>query len=161
MYNIDFIRLITDLLPSFMKKTVIVAWLKSLLKPVQILYSEFITFETEKMYEATYSGQVAELEFILNDYYYNDGTLRTIYIDDSIENEEIYIYQQSELQNETYIYNTAENEVDSIIYNSDEAGVSFNFIVYVPIGLIFDRDYLRSLVTKYKIAGPTFTIKTY
>ncbi|KAF0203152.1 MAG: hypothetical protein FD170_1424 [Bacteroidetes bacterium] len=162
MFNINFDKLIDDLLPWFLSKPVMLAWLQALLSPVSSLYDSFLSLRDVKLYEARYNGQVAELEYVLNDFYYSDGTLRRIYIDDNIEAGEIYLYNVAENEEETYIYNVEETtEPETYIFNSSESAGGSDFIVFVPDTLVYDSDYLTSLVKKYKIAGPAFTIQTY
>lgn len=162
MYNIDFQQIISDLLPWFLRKPVMLAWLKALLLPVSQLYNSFLQFRGVKLYEASYNGQVAELEYVLNDYYYSDGTLRSIYIEDNTDLGEVYLYNVAELEQETHIYNVSEvTEPETFLFNGAEGSESSDFIVFVPDSLSYDTDYLNSLIKKYKLAGPTYTIQTY
>lgn len=162
MFNIDFSKLVSDLLPWFHRKPVMVAWLKALISPLTSLYTSFLQERTRRLYEASYNGQIAELEYVLNDYYYNSPTTRDIYIEDYVGYEDTFIYNVSESLEETVIYNTAENtEPNTIIFNAEEGSGGPDFIVWVPDTLIFDQNYMVSLVTKYKVAGPSFVIMTY
>ncbi|PKP46818.1 MAG: hypothetical protein CVT94_13470 [Bacteroidetes bacterium HGW-Bacteroidetes-11] len=162
MFNINFHTLIDDLLPWFLTKPVMLAWLQALLSPVVSLYDSFLSLRDVKLYEARYNGQVAELEYVLNDFYYADGTTSLIYIEDNTESGEIYLYNISENEEETYIYNLDETtEPEVFIFNSSEAAGTSDFTIFVPGTLVYDTDYLSSLVRKYKIAGPTFTIQHY
>lgn len=46
------------------------------------------------------------------------------------------------------------------LYQSDEY-VSLGFIVWVPVGLVYDVDQMNAWINKYKLAGITHTIQTY
>lgn len=162
MFNIDFHKLVVDLLPWFFRKPVWISWLGALISPVGSLYINFLSFRDMRLYESRYNGQVAELEYVLNDFYYGDGTLMRIYIEDNTESGEIYLYNIAENEDETYIYNVNEaSEPEIYIFNTSEGTGGTDFIVFVPDTLVYDTDYLRGLVRKYKIAGPTFTIQNY
>ena len=162
MYSINFTTLIANLLPHFLRKDKMLAWLYSLLSPARYLFAEFLLYRDKKLYEARITGQVNSLEWMLNDKFYSDGGLRNIYIHDADFEEEIYIYNTYELEAKTYLFNTSESAEDNLcVYNAAEAIGSANFIVYVPVLLAFDIDYMTSLLNKFKLAGPTFEIKIY
>jgi len=162
MFNIDFAKLVKDLLPWFHRRTVMEKWLSALISPVTSLYTAFLEERTKRLYEASYNGQVAELEYVLNDYYYNSPTTRDIYIEDYVGYADTFIYNKAEGLDDTFIYNTAENtEPNTFIFNADEGRGGPDFIVWVPDNLVFDESYMRSLVNKYKMAGPAYEIKTY
>jgi len=164
MFNINWSNLISNLLPWFHVRTVMLSWLGALVHPMQALYTGFLQFREARLYETKYNGQVAELEYVLNDYYYNDGTLRTIYIEDNTDQGDTFIYNTLENEDETHIFNADEaegDEYDTFIYNVNEGSGSSDFIVWVPDTLTFDINEITSLVRKYKMAGPSFSIETY
>lgn len=161
MFNIDFAKLVKDLLPWFHRRPVMEAWLKALIAPVATLYTAFLQERTKRLYEASYNGQVAELEYVLNDYYYSSPTTRDIYIEDYVGYEDTFLYNKAENLEDTFIYNSAEAEPETFIFNADEGGGGPDFIVWVPVALVFDENYMRSLINKYKIAGPQYQIVTY
>lgn len=162
MFDIDFKVLISRLLPHFLRKTTMAAWINCLLSPLTWLYDQFLSFRDEKLFEAMHNGQVFSLEFMLNYKFYNDGTLRRIYITDNEDvDSELFIFNVNEQEEEIYIYNAGEIPSDDIyLYNVSE-GTGDGFIVWVPVALQFDIDYMIGLITKYKLAGTTFQIKTY
>lgn len=164
MFDVNWQRLISNLVPWFVGKQVMLSWLEAITHPIQALYSYFLDFRAARLYETKYNGQVAELEYVLNDYYYDDGTLRTIYIEDNTDQGDTFIYNTAEDEDDTYIFNADEStgdEVDTFIYNVDEGSGASDFVVWVPDTLTFDISEMTTLVRKYKVAGPTFEIKTY
>lgn len=45
--------------------------------------------------------------------------------------------------------------------NSTESLVLYDFIIWVPAGLVFDQDEMGALVATYKLAGKRYSIQTY
>ena len=96
---------------------------------IEYTYCILISIQTlsDKLYQLVfdldlrlrYTGQVAVLEFCLNDYF--DNTLRRITITD---------------------------------------GVSYDFLVNVPLGLSYNTDRMVQIVNRYKTAGKTYNIVT-
>jgi len=162
MFSINFDTLISNLLARFHRKGKMLAWLHSLLYPVTLLYASFLVYRDQKLYDARITGQVEWLEWMLNDKFYADGDLRSIYIEDNNDFEnEVYIFNTHENETETYIYNTDETEPETYLFNASEGLSGSDFTVWVPEDLVFDMDYMVSLITFFKLAGTTFTIKTY
>lgn len=164
MFDINWQRLISNLVPWFVGKEVMLSWLEAITHPIQALYSAFLDFRSGRLYETKYNGQVAELEYVLNDYYYDDGTLRTIYIEDNTDQGDTFVYNTDEEEDEVFLFNSDESEgdeYDTFIYNVNEGSGSPDFIVWVPDTLVYDLAEITGLVRKYKVAGPTFEIKTY
>ena len=160
MYSIDFTKLIDNLLPWFLRKPVMKAWIKALIAPVATLYAQFIIFIDKKRWEASITGQVAVLEIMLNKEFYNDESLRNIFISDNDLDERVYLFNLAESQEPTYLYNISEVIEPPFITNSDERTAT-DFTVWVPSNLVFDMNYMTGLVKKFKMAGPVFDIKTY
>ena len=160
MYSIDFVKLVNNLLPWFLRKPVMKAWLQSLSVTISDLYSQFISFTEAKRWEASLTGQVAVMEIMLNTEFYDDGSLRRIFISDNDLEERAYLFNLSEQQDPVYLYNLAEGE-DPVYLTNLEERITIDFTVWVPDTLVFDINYMTGLVLKYKMAGPTFEIKTY
>lgn len=163
MFNFSINTLMLQLMPRFQRGAKMLAWLQALLHPVTLLYSEFLAFRDESLYDAKITGQVEWLEYMLNQKFLGNGDSRVIYIDDNEKLEgEIYVFNKSELETETYIYNTSETtEDDTFVFNTSEGKGGVDFTVWVPTTLVFDADYMNSLIVRYKLAGTTFQIKTY
>lgn len=163
MYNINFSQLISDLLPAFQRKQKMLAWLEVLLTPLQSLYNSFLTYRNTTAYSIGFSGQVLSLEYLLNDVYFDDGTVRLIYIEDGERQEPLYVFQQLENQ-AAYFHNDGEDYDPVYLYNSDEP-TGYDFVVWVPFAFNFPPEkpleYLISLVNKHKAAGFQFEIKYY
>jgi len=165
MYNFEFIYLINNLLPHFLRKEKMLAWLVVLLKPVMLLYNEFLDYRAEKLYESQITGQVISLEKMLNDAFPEDNTGAVpIYITDSVEQEDnVLMYNASESDSLIWIFNNAEiAEPDTFLFNAAEAQ-SYDFFVNcdVALGVYNERqDLMISLLAKYKLSGTTYQIIT-
>lgn len=100
--------------------------------------------------------QVCYLERLLNDRY--DSELRRIKIDDGIFHLPIYIYQEDEIK-PVYLFTEDENK-PVYLYTDGEAGeVLDDFVVLVPVDIIFDMNEMKSLLNIYKLAGTKYTIQ--
>lgn len=159
MFDIDYNKLISDLLPWFHRRPVLLAWLKVLVSPVVSLYNDFIQFRETNVFSASLTGQVISLEFMLNKVFYGDGTLRHIYISDGERLLPPYVFNKEE-NKVLFLFNSNETHDPVYMYRIGET-TGYDFIVWVPTSLVFDAAYMRGLIEKHKAAGFQFQIKTY
>jgi hypothetical protein len=119
MFNIDFDNLIQFLMPTNWRKPKFFSWLKLILSHLNRLYSEFLAFRTQKLYDINFTGQVMYLEKLLNDTFSVTG----IYIASIEYHPKIYLHNKGEdfapvymgnLWQSSYIH----NEGDWVIYNN-------------------------------------------
>lgn len=66
MYDFDVEKLVTTLLPSFLKKARLIAFVKVFVSPLTELYTTFLSEKKSMLGEAYMTGQVAKLEGLLN-----------------------------------------------------------------------------------------------
>lgn len=166
MYNFDLLILITDVLFWPIRKARQLGWNVALNQPLYDEYGKLLTDFDLWRFEAQITGQVGSLEYMLNDHYYGNGLLTDIYITDGTGDNNTYIYNKNEGRPKTYIYNKAEGKPKTYIFNRNEFSGDPDFIVWIPAALpgTIPGDYsieMRALVNKYKVAGTTYTIKTY
>lgn len=160
-YTWDFTKLVTYLLPSFLRKDRLIGWLKALCAPSDTLHTQFITFVSDKIYEQNFTGQVISLERLLNDQF--DSSLRRIYITDG-NREEIFIFNGDGTGfaegNESYFFNgTGVDEV--YVFNGEDSSLLYDFVVNVPVSLVYDSAKFNALIIKYKLAGKKYIIQTF
>ena len=158
-YTWDFTKLVTYLLPSFLRKDRQISWLKAICAPTNTLHSAFETFVTESLYAQNFTGQVISLERLLNDQF--DNTLRRIYITDG-NREEVFIFNTGAgfaQNNETFFYNGSATG-EKYTFSGDSA-LLHDVVVNVPTGLVYDSIKLNALVRKYKLAGKKYIIQTF
>lgn len=158
IYIIDYLKLALCLLPDYVRKTKMIALVNIFVSPVIYLYQLFLQFRTNKLYEISITGQVCRLEALLNDRY--DFTNRGIYIDDAEEYPPLYLYRDEELK-PVYLYTEAENQPVYLYTDGEGGALADDFIIFVPVAVVFDIIQMRSLVKLFRLPGMRFKIQTY
>lgn len=152
IYDIDFGKVVRWNLRRKKRKPRILALLNAMAKPIVLLYQDFLKYRKAKLYQLMITPQKCWLERLLNDRY--DFTQRRIYIDDGVDYPPVYIYQHDELKP---IYLGTKT-----IYTSGESGdLKDDFVIYVPIDLVFEDAEMTGLVKAYKLAGTKFKIQRF
>ncbi len=163
MYNIDFAKLIKQLLPSFLRHPMQQSWLRTLLHPLSLLHSAFITWRSKVDFRLSISGQVRSLEYMLNKTYYGDGGIKLIHISDSGRIISSYLYNAAEGQ-PLYIQNRDEPSAGMpaqvYLFNRSEPR-GYDFTVWVPSTLEFNINHMSGLLNRHKAAGFSYEIKIY
>ncbi len=152
IYTVDFRKLADWMLPTFLRKPKLLAYLKALLKPVINLYNDFKMFRSDILYKINHNGQVVYLQKVLNDRF--DNIQRRIYITDGIINEPTYIYTHEEDKpvylGTKYIYTREELKFKDV-----------DFVVILPLDLVLSSEEevrVNSLLKYYKLASKTYRI---
>lgn len=151
---IDTERLAKQLLTPVVAKMSHLEWVRVLLSPISTLNGVFVAYRAELIKRLRYNGQVIILEALLNDVFQPDG--REIYIetiDDRLA--QLYVFQTSELQESEHIYQAGEAPPVYIFGSEESISVGYDFIVWVPDGLLTTEDEkrLKAVVRRYKLAG--------
>jgi hypothetical protein len=157
LYDINFGNVSNLLLPPSKRKPKIKAWLRALLQPLQGLRDDiFVTYKADILKRIKYTGQTIVLESILNDFY-------------SITNDP-FIYIENVTKDNFNAYVGAGSETEMFVGNdgftNSYIGTTYtiedtNFIIHVPVGLVFVEAELRDLVDSIKPYGTNYTIETY
>ena len=135
-----------------------IALLNILVSPVVYNYQQFINFRKNKLYELGINSQVCKLEKLLNDRW--DFTGRGIYIDDGLEFPPLYLYKDAELK-DVYVYKEVEAQPVFLYTNGEGGALADDFIVFVPVAIVFDTLEMRSLIMRFRLPGMKFKIQTY
>lgn len=152
IYDIEFRRMVRWNLRRKKRLPRILALLYAMARPVELIYQDFLKYRKAKLYQLMITPQVCWLERLLNDRY--DFTQRRIYITDGVDKPPTYIYQASELK-PVYLGT-------KMIFTSGESGdLKDDFIVWVPLGLVFEEAEMISLVKVYKLAGTKFKVQRF
>jgi hypothetical protein len=152
IYDIDFGRMVRWNLRRKKRLPRTLAFLNAMAQPVVIIYQEFLKYREAKLYQLMITPQKCWLERLLNDRY--DFTQRRIYIDDGVDQPPTYIYQSTELK-PLYLGS-------KIIYSGGESGdLKDDFVVFVPLDLVFENAEMTSLVKQFKLAGTKFKIQRF
>lgn len=147
-YNIDYNKLIILLLPTFLRKPKIVAFLQSAIAPVVNIHYEFLQRRLEDHYKLDHNWQVCYLEAMLNDRF--DIATRKIKIIEGDRYERKYIYTNAELKpkylGSLFIRPSSDYSDGGFDFTVDMQGVSAN---------IYD---VEAQVKFYKLEGTRFNI---
>lgn len=141
-YNLDVNILATQLLPTFLRKTKMVAYIKSLVAPIDAIYYKWSVWRKKNLYKLAHTGQVCYLRKVLNDAF--DVSQRRITIGNGSRFERDYIYTNAE-QTPKFLGTMYLHE------NSDYSDTGVDFIVYVPEELLDTNNYrMKALIDFYK-----------
>lgn len=133
------------------------SYLRAVLKPVKVLYAQFLTYRGDTLKKMRYNSQQIVLQNLLNDMFDNTQrriTVTTIY--DILKPP--YVAQQSENQ-PLYVSTQAETDLDDdlIVYISQqsELGVNYDFIVECADGSLTANQEIRlkAIVNYYRLAS--------
>ena len=185
MFNIVWSRLIAWLLPWFLRTQTHQDWLNSLLTPLKNVWADFLVWKDEMIYEAYMTGQVINLEMLLNDKFngstpawiwntstftYDPNTPSAIYIIDFANSIPVtYLWNQPEGRPSPFIYNNGETLTTPqvYLYNQSEYDDQADFVIMVPYAVAdvsTDAVFVakvKAWVNKYRQAGVRFQIVNY
>lgn len=150
--SIDFKETILQLSHTSFRSERFEAFASAFSKPLQ-------TLANKTLYEMQHDSRVINLEKMLNEHFqvptYNPNShisTRRIYIVDSAQIAQNYIYQPEENQP---IY------LGTVYLDGDSASNNYDFIVKIPIDIEFNELRTRALIDFYKLAGKKYIIETY
>lgn len=148
-----------QMLPPFLRKDKMLAWVRVLLAEVGVLNTLLLNYRTATRDAISYNGQTMVLEAALNARY--EDAAGGIYIqnDAGINS---YVFYGSENQGSWgYTYFGSEPEEPTYTYFGSESVQDYDFIVMVPAATTYNESEMRGYVNNYRIAGKTFSIETY
>ena len=149
IFELNLRRLVILLLPTFLRKARLVAWLQILIAPLEQLQYSFNQKRNSDLVTLTHNGQKCYLRKILNDSF--DQTLRRIRIEDMTHFNAVYIYTEAENQpvylEEKYLYTSGEMQVSGV-----------NFSVRIPNTLRARNIEITAIIEAYKIASKRYII---
>lgn len=148
LFDIDIRKLGVLLLPTFLRKHKWIAWVRTLLTPIDSLHSDFLKKRNEDLYKLEHNGQVCYLRDALNDKF--DKELRRIEIGDGFRYGKQYIFTQAE-NKPVYLGKI-------YIRPRDEYKGGADFIVIVPNELLTRELEIKALVDYYRLAGKKYKI---
>lgn len=158
VYDINFKKLVRWLTPSRLRRPKMLAWLNLLVNPIVKIYVDFLAFRKQKIYELGISPLVVDIERLLRDRY--DFTQRRIYIGDAQDKQTTYIYNRQE-NKPVYIKKRSEGQ-PKFLYTRGESGLlQDDFIVWVPMDIVFDFIEMGTLIRKYVLPGMRFKIQRF
>lgn len=157
--DIDYDKLSRWLLPVKLRKPKMLAFVAVCISYIKVLYIRFKTWEAKSWYDIKYqSGQVAYLEFVLNEKF--DPVQKRIYISGGLYPLPVYLYTEAE-QLPLYIYTEAENN-PVYLYTEAEYLYGFaDFVINVPYGLPNEETTLRAVADRYKRDSKNYVIQYF
>lgn len=156
VYNFQMNDLVIDYTPNKLKKPRFINWITALCKPFSFLYIAFLNYRKAKLYELSITPQVALLEKLLNDRY--DFANRGIYIEDGKDFSPLFIFKRAELK-PVYISRRIEDKPKALYTRGESGLLKDDFVVYVPMAVVFDMAEMGGLIRKYKLGGTKFKIQ--
>lgn len=159
--RIDYRKLVILLLPTFLRRPVLMAWLRAMVYPLQQLHDRHQAARTQRLYELHHTSQICFIKDALNNEFGITDYAAGFEIEDINapgnwiwvydENVERFDDEQHMLFDEpTWIHDTA-----SILPPTSA------FTVLVPKHIEIDETNdarIRSVVNKYRLASRTFEI---
>lgn len=167
MIYINYIYLISSLIPLQLRNAGLIAFLNACITPVATLHNKFQQYFQSKKWELKWNGQVCMLEELLNQVFNPSELPFRIYISDGDILGGTYVFKTSEeigIEEETHVWlSTSETDVnENILYNDtwlfQANEQEEHFIIHVPENLTFNEDQFKALVDKYKLPTKKYKI---
>lgn len=148
-YDIDFKKMVQQLLGTLLRKTKRVAWLTAVLKPLRNLHTEFVSFRNEKTYEVKWNGQTIVLESLLRDKFGSGITI----VNNSTALDSLTIGDGADVGG----FVGDGSDYGGYIGESYNPALT-NFTVNVPGSITFAQSEMEAWINKYKMFGTTYNI---
>jgi len=157
IYRVRWNKLVTWLTPTAIRKPKWLALVKALAAPVNDVYNRFISYGGDTNYRIGITLSAVDLQRALNDRY--DSTLRRIRIVELISKEGIAIFQREENKPITLFIKVGEGFSLILFTKQETMGFEADFIVQIPISLLFDMKDLSAFIDLFKMESKTYIIQ--
>ena len=157
--NTDFKKLAKKVLPHFLRKERIIAFVSSSIRPLKTVNDLLLDLRDDIELKLSFSAETISLEKFLNDNF--DPSNKNIFISDTLIIEELFIRRNEELRPAPFIFLNSEAKPPRFIYRNEEFEVQSDYIINIPASVVFDEDVVRSEVNTYNLAGKKFEIVTF
>jgi hypothetical protein len=154
MLRVDYDRLLSWLLPPFLRKAVMLSWLTVLITPIKSLYVSFVAYADFANYKLRGTGQVCSMQRVLNDRF--DSTLRRIRIKDGDRFTRQFIFTSAE-DNPVYLGTVYIHDKDDYI----DSGVDFTVVLPPDVFTGLNANTLSEMkanINFYKLDGKRYKI---
>lgn len=157
-YNFDPERFAEDMLPPILRRPLLLALLRAILKPLTSLMARFTALREQSRKRLAVTGQTISLvETLRERYRLPEGV---IYITEPSERQ-LYIYLPDEGRIDTPIYSTREQRDPCIIRFNEEVSQDPDFTLHLPDFLASEEAEIRRFLDLYKPAGKRYAIELY
>lgn len=157
--SFDIDKLITFYFPELLRKVKHLAWLQVCAKPLKTAYAAFLAFRSEKLYEASITGETNRLEKALQDRYVAPG-IYIIHQLDYLDTAWIWTKSEPVIQEWDYLKDEAD-PTPEWDYLRDEYDPEFDFIVRVPLALSGIVEEMKVWLRRYIMAGKKYKVELY
>lgn len=158
IYNIEWKKLATWLLPVNLRRKKLQAFVYALLAPVNDLHTRFLSYVKNVDYRLKINYQVCYLEAALNDRF--DYVDRRIQIVRARQYDPFPIYLKPE--NKPVVLSKKGEGSGTILYSKQQTGqFTVDFIIKVPASVAFDLNELTAFVSFHIVQSRTFQVQTY
>jgi hypothetical protein len=155
IFNVDYKKLEMWLTPFDLRKSKLTAFLDALVSGVRHCYKDFRKYRKYIDYWLGITTQVCFMEKALNDKY--DPLQRRIRIDDPFERLATPFFLKIENKPVT-VYTKAEDNPLVLFTKKETSLFTVDFIVIVPLDLVFDETEMTAFVIYIKLVTRTFQI---
>ena len=157
MFNINFQKIVYNLIPFFLRKEKNLDFIYSLIKPLKDVNVLFFALVNKINYKLTYTSESNVLARFLNNEYSTTG----ISISNNNATDYLFVFNKSESKPKTYVFNKSEGEPKTYVFTKEERLNRPSFTVNVPISVTFVEAELRAKINVYNQVGKIYTITTY
>lgn len=160
--RIDYRKLVILLLPTFLRRPVLMAWLRAMVYPLQQLHDRHQAARTQLLYELRHTSQICFIKDALNNEFGITDYAAGFEIEDiNAPGNWIWVYDENverfdDEQHMLFDEPTWIHDTSSILPPTSA------FTVLVPKHIEIDETNdarIRSVVNKYRLASRTFEIK--
>lgn len=161
-YKIDFLKLSYQLLPTFLRQSRLLAFIRAIITQMQVIHSDFLALREASIRRlGNASISVIALEKLLNDqflYYSNE-----IFITDADGRPVTYLFNRSEDQLSVHVYNRVEEAENTYLFNRGESTREFDFVINIPneLDTASNLYQIATTVDYYKMPGKSYKIQSY
>ena len=157
MFNINFQKIVYNLIPFFLRKEKNLDYIYSLIKPLKDVNVLFFALVNKINYKLTYTSESNVLARFLNNEYSTTG----ISISNNNATDYLFVFNKSESKPKTYVFNKSEGQPKTYVFTKEERLNRPSFTVNVPISVTFVEAELRAKINVYNQVGKIYTITTY
>lgn len=157
-YKFDPERFAEDMLPPILRRPLLLALLRAILKPMTSLMARFSTLRDQSRKRLAVTGQTISLVETLRERYRLPEGI--IYITEPSERQ-LYLFQESEGRTNLPIFFIREQRDASMVRFSEEGSQEPDFTLHLPDFLASEEAEIRRFLDLYKPAGKRYAIKLY
>lgn len=148
-YDIDFTKMVTQLLPTVLRKLVRISWIVACLKALRVLHDKILSFRSARVDDVKWNGQTIKLQNLLIAKFGAGIT-----ITNNLNGVEGTVIGTGSDYGSSI--GTAFDFDSGIGETYSAAG--FDFTVSVPSAIVFVTSEMDAYIRKYKLFGTTFNI---